>query len=68
LKTRSKAQQTFLLQLTNGCGMYVPTAAAIAGGSYSAQPHVNKIGPEGGQMLVEQTIQTINSLFPEVRR
>ena len=68
LKTRSKALQTLVLQLTNGYGMYVPTVDAIDGGSYSGQPHANKVSPEGGQMLVEQTVQAINSLFPEVVR
>jgi len=63
LKTRSKALQTLVLQLTNGYGMYAPTADAIDGGSYSGQPHANKVSPEGAQMLVEQTVQAINSLF-----
>ncbi len=55
MKARSPAQQTFVLQLTNGCGMYLPTALAIEGGSYSGLPHVNKVGPEGGQILVDQS-------------
>jgi len=40
MKVSSPAQQTFVLQLTNGCGMYLPTALAIEGGSYSGLPHV----------------------------
>jgi len=64
MKARSPAQQTFVLQLTNGCGMYLPTAVAIEGGSYSGLPHVNNVGPEGGQMLVDQTVRAMQALFP----
>jgi len=64
MKARSPAQQTFVLQLTNGCGMYLPTALAIEGGSYSGLPHVNKVGTEGGQILVDQTVRAMQVLFP----
>ena len=64
MKARSPAQQTFVLQLTNGCGMYLPTALAIEGGSYSGLPHVNKVGPEGGRILVDQTVRAMQVLFP----
>ena len=63
MKARSPAQQTFVLQLTNGCGMYLPTALAIEGGSYSGLPHVNIVGPEGGQMLVDETVRAMQALF-----
>ncbi|MBX7207899.1 MAG: hypothetical protein K1X78_06300 [Verrucomicrobiaceae bacterium] len=63
MKARSPAQQMFVIQLTNGCGMYLPTALAIQGGSYSGLPHVNKVGPEGGQMLVDRTLQAVQALF-----
>ena len=66
MKARSPAQQTFVLQLTNGCGMYLPTALAIEGGSYSGLPHVNKVGPDGGQILVDQTLKAMHSLFPAI--
>lgn len=68
MKSRSPAQQTLLLQLTNGCGMYLPTTEAIAGGSYSALPYVNTVGPEGGQILVDETVRAIQALFPETPR
>ena len=64
MKARSPAQQTFVLQLTNGCGAYLPTALGIQGGSYSGLPHVNKVGPEGGQMLVDRTVAAMQKLFP----
>lgn len=62
MKARSKALQTFVLQLT-GRGTYLPTKAAVKGGHYSATPQSNMVGPEGGQMLVERTVQLINELW-----
>ncbi|WP_395748050.1 hypothetical protein [Prosthecobacter sp.] len=64
MKARSPGQQTFVLQLTNGCGMYLPTELAIHGGSYSGLPHVNKVGPEAGQLLVDSAVRAMHRLFP----
>jgi hypothetical protein len=64
MKANSPAQQTFLIQLAGGTGGYLPTPKAIAGGSYSAVPTSNKVGPEGGQMLVNKTVQAMRSLWP----
>jgi hypothetical protein len=63
IKTRSLALQTFLVQLCCGAGGYLPTARAIAGRSYEADPASNKVGPEGGQELVEKTLRLIKKLF-----
>jgi len=58
---RSRARQTFLVQLScDSCG-YLPTERAIKGGGYSAI--VNRVGPEGGQILVNETIKCINELW-----
>ena len=62
IKARSKAMQTFLVQLA-GPGSYVPTQKAVTGGSYSAIAESNQVGPEGGQELVEITLETIKSLW-----
>jgi len=62
IKARSKATQTFILQLS-GSGSYLATARAQAGGSYSAIPQSNVIGPEGGQMLVDKTVEIIDGLW-----
>jgi hypothetical protein len=62
IKARSKATQTFILQMT-GFGSYLPTERALAGGSYSAIPQSNVIGPEGGQMLVDETVAIIDELW-----
>jgi hypothetical protein len=64
LKARSRALQTFVIQLA-GPGTYVPTASAMRGGGYSAIVESSVVGPEGGQALVDQTVDAINSLWPE---
>jgi hypothetical protein len=64
MKANSPAQQTFLIQLASNTGGYLPTPKAIEGGSYSALPVSNKVGPEGGQMLVDKTVQAMRSLWP----
>jgi hypothetical protein len=62
IKARSKATQTFIMQMS-GFGSYLPTARAQAAGSYSAIPQSNIIGPEGGQMLVDRTVAIIDELW-----
>lgn len=63
MKARSPAQQTFLAQLACDCGGYLPTARAVRGGHYSAVVASGKVGPEGGKLLVNQTVQMINALW-----
>lgn len=63
MKARSPAVQTFLIQLT-GSGGYLPTPRAVAGGSYSAIIQSSRVGPEGGQALVEETVKAFNDLWP----
>ena len=63
MKARVKAQQLFVVQLSNGLGGYLPTEAAVHGGSYSSKPASTICGPEGGNMLVEKTIEILNELF-----
>jgi hypothetical protein len=64
IKARSRALQTFLIQLA-GPGTYVPTGRAAQGGGYSAIAESNVVGPEGGQVLADRTVELINSLWPE---
>ncbi len=64
IKARSRAIQTFVIQLA-GPGSYVPTARAVRGGGYSAIVESNLVGPEGGQVLADRTVKLINSLWPE---
>ncbi len=62
IKSRSPALQTFVIQLSGG-GTYLPSARAAAGGGYSAIPESTQVGPEGGQVLVDETVRVINSLW-----
>jgi len=63
IKARSKAEQTFLVQLTNSWDGYLPTAKAERGGHYSAFVSSGLVGHAGGEQLVRQTLQDINKLF-----
>jgi len=63
MKARSKALQTFLIQLA-GPGSYLATAEAVRGGGYSAIVQSTRVGPEGGQILVDKTVELVNSLWP----
>lgn len=65
IKARSKAEQTFLVQLANGFEGYIPTEKAEKGGHYSGFAASGIVGHEGGDMLVRETIRTINSMFDE---
>jgi len=62
IKARSKALQTFIIQLA-GPGTYLPTRKAVEGGGYSAVVESSEVGPEGGQVLVTRTLEAINSLW-----
>src|SRR5574340_1775725 len=59
MKARSPAPQTATVQLAAGRGSYLPTARAVRGGGYGAMPAVSSVGPEGGQELVEATLEMI---------
>ncbi|MBN1492158.1 MAG: hypothetical protein JXA69_19760 [Phycisphaerae bacterium] len=63
MQGRSKALQTFVLQLTNGSSGYLATERAVKGGGYSAVIASNLVGPEGGQVLVDRSVELINSLW-----
>jgi hypothetical protein len=62
IQARSPATLTMLVQLSSGNSGYLPTARAVKGGGYSADKF--RVGPEGGQVLVEETLKQINALFP----
>jgi len=64
IKARSKAVQTFIIQLACNSGMYLPTARAVRGGSYSAEVVSNYVGPKGGKVLVNHTVKAIAALWP----
>ena len=61
IKARSKAMLTLTVQLASGACGYLPTAKAVAGGGYSADKYV--VSPEGGQVLVDETVKRINAMW-----
>lgn len=63
IRARSKASQTFLIQLCCGSSGYLPTAKAEAGSHYSAYVSSGTVGHVGGDMLVRKTLQEINEMF-----
>ncbi|MDO5580588.1 MAG: sugar phosphate isomerase/epimerase [Planctomycetia bacterium] len=84
IKARSKAVQTFVVQLSNGSGellrkgkthmdpdesaygssgTYLPSERAVQGGGYGAVIQSNVVGPEGGQVLVEKTLNMIDQAY-----
>jgi hypothetical protein len=65
MQARSNALQTFVVQLVgpSACS-YLPTEKAVLGGGYSAVVQSGNVGPEGGQILVDQTVTLINGMFP----
>lgn len=65
IKQRSAAKQTFIAQLASGpaYGMYLPTENALLGQAYGSRAANGQVGPDGGQLIVEQTIEAIGHLF-----
>jgi len=65
IQARSAAPQTILIELASPAGYagYVPTPRAVQAGGYSAEVLVNMVGPEGAQVLVDRTVETIGELF-----
>ena len=64
MKARCKARQAFIIQLSsNAKGGYLPTRAAVAGGSYGSKPVSMLVGPDGGDELVEKTLKAMDELF-----
>ena len=65
MKSRSRAVQTFIVQLSDSRGFsgYLPSAFAVRGGGYGAIPQSNFVGAEGGHVLVEKTLEMLNPLF-----
>jgi hypothetical protein len=61
MKARSKAALTFIVQLSCQHSGYLPTERAIQGGGYSADKYV--VGPDGGQVLVNETVKLINAMW-----
>ena len=65
MKVGSKATQTFIVQLACTSGYYLATTKAVLGGGYSAVINSNLVGPEGGDVLVKETVTEINAMWPK---
>ena len=63
IRARSKAAQTFLVQLSCGAQGYLPTKKAEEGSHYSAYVSSGSVGHAGGDMLVRKTLAEINGMF-----
>lgn len=63
MRARSKAKQTFLIQLSCGCYGYLPTERAEKGSHYSAFVASGTSGHMGGDILVRKTVSEINKMF-----
>ncbi len=62
IQARSPALQTFVIQVA-GSGSYLPTTTAIDRGGYSAVIQSSVVGAEGGQELVNETVNRINAFW-----
>ena len=65
IKALANCEQTFRVQLAVCSEGYLPTEKAEKGGHYSAFISSGKVGHEGGDLLVRQTLKRINKLFEE---
>lgn len=57
------ARHVIQIQLCNGYSDYLPTRAAIYGGSYSSEPASTYVGPDGGDQLVSVIRNEAAALF-----
>ena len=66
IKARSKAQQTFLVQLCAGASIdagYLPSPDAEKFGGYGGLIINGQVGSDGGFKLADTTVEEINKLF-----
>ncbi len=62
IKARSPAVHTFLVQLAGG-GTYCPSQRSLLGKGYGSLPASNPVGPAGGRLLSEKTIDALAKLW-----
>ena len=65
IRARSAANQTFIIQLSNGSLGYLPTLKAERGGHYSAYVSSGYVGHEGGDLLVREILDMVDGQFSE---
>jgi hypothetical protein len=62
IQAQSPAVQAIVIQWTGG-GTYLPTEREARGGGSSAIPQSNRVGPQGGQVFVDRTVELIRDLW-----
>lgn len=62
IQARTRAILTLPVQLAGGQSGYLPTADGVRGGGYSAENYL--VTPEGGQVIVNETVAALNALWP----
>jgi hypothetical protein len=67
MKARSPAEQTFVVQLACDSLCYLPTERGVASGHFSAEIMSNIVGPQGGQILVDRTVESLKGMWPTAR-
>ncbi|MCF7855246.1 MAG: hypothetical protein K9N51_10655, partial [Candidatus Pacebacteria bacterium] len=68
IKARSPAVQTFLVQLTASDGWngtYLPSERAVANKGYGSSVYDYEVGPEGGRVIVEETVNLLNAVWQQ---
>lgn len=63
MKARSKAKQTFIIQLASGGSGYLPSARAEQLGGYGGLIINGIVGSDGGKILVDRTLEEIEKLW-----
>ena len=63
MKARSKAILSFIVQLSCQHSGYLPTERATRSAGYSADKYI--VGPDGGQVLVDETVKLINTMWDD---
>ena len=69
IQARSPFEQTFIVQLAgqpgDEGGSYLCTERGAWGRGYSASRYCNQVSPEGGQQIVEKTLEALRALMDE---
>ncbi|MCX7414611.1 MAG: TIM barrel protein [Planctomycetia bacterium] len=64
IQARSPATLTCVVQLAGrGVHSYLPTARGVEGGGYSAIVQSSWVGPEGGRLLVDESVRMLQQLW-----
>ncbi|MGQ9455424.1 MAG: neutral/alkaline non-lysosomal ceramidase N-terminal domain-containing protein [Armatimonadota bacterium] len=64
IKVQSPFARTYIIGLANGCLGYVPTREAICQGGYEVE--VRELGDEAAEIVVEKTLELLNSCTDHV--